>query len=406
MSEKTNDEKLKILRERLAQIKQKHNSVTDQESYDQETTSYEQASTNYKSSEKKSSNKIKYLIIIIFLASFFYIFNNLNLSSIQNKTISQDAEVITNKEDSVLSYNLNLQGNNIVIVNSFDNESSSKVLVNDLKVKGYKTNYHYLPNVSNSNKKIYEVFIGPYENLEEASQWIQNINKEVTVISIADGNITKMKSKTLLAQEKAENERLVKEKAENERLAIELAKQKAENERLAKEKEENERLAKEKEENERLAQEKAKNERLVKIEEKNQEKINQLETDKENIELERKLLLDQKAQLEAERIQLDKDRKKLLTIKKNKNNEISITYFYKFSPTVNDEGFLTITNNAGYPTIKQNFENLSDQGGIDSIINKLKFEFDSFGILIENIFYEKSGTSVPIYDGNVKEVTL
>ena len=240
---------------------------------------------------------------------------------------------------------MNLQGNNIVLINNFNDKSSAKVLVNDLKVKGFKTNYHYLPDVSNSTDKIYEVYIGPYENLEEASQWVQNIDKEVTIISIADGSTTKMKSKKLLAKEKAENERLAKEKAENERLAIELAKEKAENERLAKEKAENERLAKEKAENERLAKEKAENERLAKIEEKNQEKVNQLETDKKNIELERQLLLDQKAELEEERLQLEEDRKKLLTNRKNKNNEIDITYFFKFSPTVNDQGFLTVTNN-------------------------------------------------------------
>ena len=396
MSDKTHDEKIKILRERLAQIKQKHNSVTDQENYDKDKTSYEQVLANDKSSEKKSSKKLKYLILTIFLVSFFYIYNNLNLSSIQNKTVSQDEEKINTKEEFLLSYNFNIKGNNIVIIKAFNDESSAKVLVNDLKVKGFKTNYHYLPNVSNSTEKLYEVFIGPYENLEEARQWIENIDKEVSIINVNKGTVTKIKSKKLIAKEKAENERLAREKAENERLAIELAKKKAENERLAQEKEENERLAQEKEENERLA----------KIEEQNQEDIKQLTTEKENIELERKLLLDQKAQLEAERLQLEKDRKNLLNTKKNKDNEIIITYFYKFSPTVNDEGFLTITNNAGYPVITQNFENLSDQGGIESIINKLKIELDSFGILIENIFFEKSGTSVPIYNGNIKEVTL
>jgi len=396
MSDKSNDEKLRILRERLAQIKQKHNNIIDQEKNDQGINNNDLESANEKNTEKRSSNKFKYLFLIIFLISFTYIFNNFNFSSLQNKIVNKDEKEIINKVDFILSYNLKLKGNNIVIINTFSDKSSAKALVNDLKVKGFKTNYHYLPNVSNSTEKIYEVFIGPYDNLEEASQWIQNIDKEVTIISIADGRITKMKSKKLLAKEKAENERLAKEKAENERLAIELAKKKAENERLAKEKAENERLAKEKAENERLA----------KIKEQNQEEVNQLETDKKNIELERKLLLDQKAQLEEERLQLEEDRKKLLTNKKNKNNEVNITYFFKFSPTVNDQGFLTVTNNAGYPVIKQNFENLSDQGGIESIINKLKMELENFGLLINNIFYEKTGTSVPVYNGNVKEVTL
>ncbi len=396
MSDKSNDEKLKILRERLAQIKQKHNNIIDQEKNDQDINSFDLESANEKNYEKKSFNKFKFSILIIFLISCFYVYNNFNFSSKQDIKVNQDEKEIIKKKDFIVSYNLNLKGNNIVAINTFKNKNSAKVLVNDLKVKGFKTNYYYLPDVSNSTENIYEVFIGPYENLEEASQWVENIDKEVTIINIADGSTNKMKSKKLLAKEKAENERLAKEKAENERLAIELAKKKAENERLAKEKAENERLAKEKAENERLA----------KIEEQKQTKVNQLETDKKNIELERQLLLDQKAQLEVERLQLEKDRKKLLVTRKNKNNEININYFFKFSPTLNDQGFLTVTNNAGYPIIKQNFENLSDQGGIESIINKLKLELDTFGLLIENIFYEKTGTQVPVYNGNVKEVTL
>ena len=66
MSDKSKDEKLKILRERLAQIKQKHNNIIDQEKNDQDINSYELESANKKNSEKRSFNKFKYSILIIF----------------------------------------------------------------------------------------------------------------------------------------------------------------------------------------------------------------------------------------------------------------------------------------------------------------------------------------------------
>ena len=78
MSDKSNDEKLRILRERLAQIKQKHNNIIDQEKNDQGINSNDLESANEKNTEKRSSNKFKYLVLIIFLISFTYIFNNFN----------------------------------------------------------------------------------------------------------------------------------------------------------------------------------------------------------------------------------------------------------------------------------------------------------------------------------------
>ena len=68
-----------------------------------------------------------------------------------------------------------MPGENIAITGSFKNKRSAKAMVNDLKVKGFKCNYFFLPKKSNSKEKIYKVFIGPYENEEETNQWTKNL---------------------------------------------------------------------------------------------------------------------------------------------------------------------------------------------------------------------------------------
>ena len=56
--------------------------------------------------------------------------------------------------------------------------------MNNLRIKGFKSNYFFLPNKSNSTEELYIVFIGPYDSVEEANQWIQNINKKVEIIKL------------------------------------------------------------------------------------------------------------------------------------------------------------------------------------------------------------------------------
>ena len=57
-------------------------------------------------------------------------------------------------------------------------------MVNDLSLKGFKCNYFFLPNKSNSTKEVYKVFIGPYESLEEVNQWKENVNGEVEILDL------------------------------------------------------------------------------------------------------------------------------------------------------------------------------------------------------------------------------
>ena len=173
MSDKTNDEKLRILQERLAQIKQKSETPAPQEVVVEIETPKE--SIPQKKRTPRSFSWVKYVVIIGALGyGLFYTYNTYYLSS--DKGMEETQEF-------VLEYNLNFPGEdeevkNIAITASFEDESSAKAMANDLKVKGYKCDYFFLPEKSNSKEEVYKVFIGPYETEEEINQWAKTIEKQ------------------------------------------------------------------------------------------------------------------------------------------------------------------------------------------------------------------------------------
>ena len=431
MTDKTNNEKLKILRDRLAQIQDKstnETSLSDRKDLNLEKDINNSIENSVEITKNKKNNKTVIYIILFFLvglSTFFYF--------LENKTadIIEKTDFVAEVVEKEIIYSIKYKGNNIAVISKFLEESSAKAEVNNLITKGFKADYVFLPEISNSLRKEYQVFIGPYETIEETNQWIKNIDKEISIINISDGTIIrtiKSSYQIKIEKEKAENERLAKEKAENER----LAKEKVENERLAKEKVENERLAKEKVENERLAKEKAENERLAK------EKVEKKRLAKENAENERlakeqakkkrlakenskkkKLAEDKAKKLNLDKVAEEKKRilereaeslKKEIALLKNrkilikKNKDIKIKYTYKFTETNSDEGFVTISNNAGYPIIKQTFINVESQGGSNNIVKGIKKIMNTNGMLIDQIYFEKSGNITPVYKGEISEV--
>ena len=56
--------------------------------------------------------------------------------------------------------------------------------MNDLQIRGFKANYFYLPENSNSLEKVYKVFVGPFENQEETNQWTENIESEFNIVAL------------------------------------------------------------------------------------------------------------------------------------------------------------------------------------------------------------------------------
>ena len=176
MSDKTNDEKLRILQERLAQIKQKKDTPTNPIQLQEEVIKVPKT--------ERTSISFRWLKYIALLGTIgyggFYTINNIDFNSLTSNKPDKKIDLV----EKELEYNLGLNGDNIAIVATFEDEISAKGMVNDLKVKGFKADCFYLPNKSNSTKEVYKVFIGPYENEEEANQWTKNIESETEKIKL------------------------------------------------------------------------------------------------------------------------------------------------------------------------------------------------------------------------------
>ncbi len=184
MSNKTNDEKLRILQERLAQIKQKQEAPKPQEAPE---IKEEEIPVEVPAKESKPLNLkwIKYVAAIGVLGyGAFYLYNTINFNAESISSKEETEEVVEENTPKTIEYSLNLNGNNIAITSTFEDKGSAKAMVNDLKVKGFDSDYFYLPNNSNSTEKVYKVFIGPYESMEEANQWTNNLDTEFEIIEL------------------------------------------------------------------------------------------------------------------------------------------------------------------------------------------------------------------------------
>jgi hypothetical protein len=201
MSEKTNDEKLRILQERLTHIKQKKDIPSALKKQQKEVVPDAQdlkkssfnlakeapivkSETPQKEKTPMSFGWLKYVGMLLALAGLgiggFYAYKNIDFNALTSEKTDADAIIIAEIE-----YDLDFEGQkNIVITGTFEDESSAKAMVNDLKVKGFKADYFYLPNKSNSTEKVYQVFIGPFENEEETKQWTKNLQIDFKIISL------------------------------------------------------------------------------------------------------------------------------------------------------------------------------------------------------------------------------
>jgi hypothetical protein len=395
MSDKTNDEKLRILQERLAQIKQKKETPVPTRHQREEVIEIAtpEDGVSQKEHNPMSFGWVKYVVIIgVVGCGSFYAYNNIDFSN-----LTSSEEITEEPKEFVLEYHLNLKGDNIAIISSFKDKNSAKAMVSDLKVKGFECDYFFLPDKSKSTEEVYNVFIGPYENEEETQQWIDNLDveNEISIIHIQTG-FSKKKTRSKLAIIKQEKEAEKEEKIKKEKLQKEKVKITKEN-AIKEEKERailaEEKLRKEKieeKERERLAEEKLRKE---KIEE------NKIEKEKLAKEIAEKEILNlDKEKLEKEIEELERNKKELIILK---NSEIKINYFFEFTNTIENEGYLVISNNAGFPKIQQNFTNISSQGGEEILIKKAKEELENFGVSLDNIYFEKTNSLTLYYPGKI-----
>ena len=167
MSKRTNEEKLRILQERLAEINEKQSK---------QEAAIEISTTEVKTEtvEQKTSNLswIKYVgVVAIAACVILFSYNN-----------EKDIEA-TIPFKLIYSFEWEEEWG-FAVIGSFGEEAPAKALANEKKAKGYECDYFFLPDNSNSKEEIYKVFIGPYENEEETNQWTKNLEVDFEIIRL------------------------------------------------------------------------------------------------------------------------------------------------------------------------------------------------------------------------------
>ncbi len=188
MRDISNEERLRILRERLDQIQQKNSNTPPSVSQAEEKVEkIIDTPNNNDIPSSKRRNKLPLLFLIaILLYTGYYIYTNItppNPNAVEEEVAEEVTEEVT--EEIALEYTLNFgKKKHLIIANSFENEESAKSFLDNKIKDGYTADYFFLPDVSNSSDKIYQVYIGPFSTLEETNQWASTLEGKFEILSL------------------------------------------------------------------------------------------------------------------------------------------------------------------------------------------------------------------------------
>ena len=196
-----NEQRLRILQERLGQIKNKQEARHDEQpkvdntppypTYNPKATqsSNEDIASEQTEKEKTPSTypwkRIFTLLIIGGLAyGGFYLYENFDFASLIHKTTN--SEPIVEQEVLVpLQYSLDFgEAKHLIMIGDFEDESLAKSLVKQKNTEGYTANYFFLPSVSNSKEQIYKVYLGPFFSASEAKQWAGTLEGKSEILNL------------------------------------------------------------------------------------------------------------------------------------------------------------------------------------------------------------------------------
>ena len=113
MQENTNNERRKILKDRLAEIKEKHNPEHKTTVTNNDSDSAKEPIEIITDNKSKSGSSVKYIIIIVLL-----VLAGLYLSQSLDKPSKPSTETKAPVKEFVLEYKLNLEGHSIAIISS------------------------------------------------------------------------------------------------------------------------------------------------------------------------------------------------------------------------------------------------------------------------------------------------
>jgi len=190
MSNKTNEEKLRILQERLATIQKKKDTEKQVEVektqpvspvFKEELVNQPEIEPISKTPRKPRNNNgtFKYFIIFFVIALVGYAstqFIDFN-SLFSSDETTEENETVTNIIYNKSSFN----GNYLIILNSFEDQNVANAESQKYITDGYNCEVLQLSGVSNSEEEIFQTYIGPFNKLEEANQFL-NSTKEVSEI--------------------------------------------------------------------------------------------------------------------------------------------------------------------------------------------------------------------------------
>jgi len=200
MSDKTNDEKLRILQERLATIQQKKEIQQEEKIQQNKPVApvFEEELVNHPNIDpiaktprqpRNNSSLFKYFILsfIILLVGYggFYAYENIDyfnsLFKSSNTTIGED-DIIYNKSS--------FDGNFIIILKDFNEkelaDAEAQSLNDEYKFKEEEKIFKVLQlsGVSNSKKEVFQIYIGSFNKEEEANQNLDMTELEGVVIEL------------------------------------------------------------------------------------------------------------------------------------------------------------------------------------------------------------------------------
>lgn len=197
-----NEQRLRILQERLGQIKNKQEARQEQPPRVEDTPAYptynpkatqssdEDVIPAEEEKEKKSSGFpsktfIRLLIFGFLVGGGYYLYTNFDFNSLLPEKSKISEQIIPEDVVAPLQYSLDFgAAKYIVILSSFEEESLAKTLVEEKITEGYTANYFFLPSVSNSNEQVYRVYLGPYFSESQAKQWASRLEDESEVLNL------------------------------------------------------------------------------------------------------------------------------------------------------------------------------------------------------------------------------
>lgn len=196
-----NEQRLRILQERLGQIKSKQEGEREQPkventppypTYNPKATqsSDEDVVPEKIENEKQSSSSAWKKIITLFLIGGlayggYYFYENFDFSSLTPEATNTIEPVVEENIVAPLQYTLDFgEAKHIVILSSFDNEDAARMFADEKTNSGYDASYFFLPAVSNSKKNTYQVYLGPYFSESEAKQWANTLDIESEILNL------------------------------------------------------------------------------------------------------------------------------------------------------------------------------------------------------------------------------